>query len=354
MTTTPRTDTPIEACLTVDDFPVNGTYIRRAQCEAMGFPMPQICDWSHGWPRQADARFMSLPLVHRFTNLVEELNLRGKFTLLPCPGGLGRLDQSVRGLPDTERTAILDLIRKRVAPRFDLSLEVLTHAMALDTRTGALLPHTESAWVSHLAAPGPDHHEQLCAYLRFGWHILANLGFTARCVTIGGMPDVSGITDDHMLHQGHHLDRLADAIRVMRSEFVPGADCLFIFAATLDTRPPNGRPCRIKQYPDAFAVYDLQQAVEESLLGVFHGEGDIETEAAKLVTPDLSGGTMIEAAESGKVLSFLVHAQTLASRNTGMGLGIFQLACTRLRERYGKRLVWRTPTELAQRGLVNT
>lgn len=350
---TPSTDTLIEACLTIDDFPVNGTYIRRAQCEAMGFPMPQVCAWSRGWPRQADARFMSPPLVQRFADLVEEFNLRGKFTLLPCPGGLGRMDRTVRGLPDADRIAILDVVRNRLAPRFDISLEVLTHSMALDTRTGALLPHTESAWVSHLAAPGPDHHEQLCTYLRFGWRILENLGFTARCVSIGGMPDPSDITGNRMLHQGHYLDRLADAVRVMRSEFVPDAGCLFTFAATLNTRPPNGRPCQIKQYADSFVVYDLQQSIDESLLGVFHGEGNVEAEAAQLVTPDLSGGTLIEAAEAGKLLSVLAHSQTLSSRNTGMGLDVLRLAFTRLRERYGKRLIWLTPTELAHRGLVN-
>ncbi len=343
----------VEASLITDDFPINGSYIRRAQCAAMGFPMPEVCDWSRGWPSQASALFMPVPLASRFADLADEFDLRGKLTVLPCPGGLGRMDRSVRGLPDADRLALLDLVRERFAPRFDISLEVLTHSMGFDLRTEGLLPHTETAWVSHLATPGPGHHEALCEYLRFGWQILANEGIHVRCAHPGGMPDPSNLVGNRILNRGHHIERLADAIRQMRLEFAPDTDVLLTFADPPRPQPANGRPNLIRRYDDRFAVYAIQDVIGESLLGVFHGVGDVNAEADRLVTPDLGGGTLIEAAEAGKVVSLLSHAQSLSSCNTGLGLDVLHLALSRLRERYGKRLVWRTPTELVRRGLVN-
>lgn len=296
---------------------------------------------------------MPVPIAQRFADLAEEFDLRGKLTVLPVPGGLGRIDRSVRGLPDKDRVALLDLVRDRFVPRFDVSLEVLTHTMGLDIKTHALLPHTETAWVSHLATPGLGHYDQLCDYLRYGWQILASEGINVRCAHTGGMPDASNIVNDRILNRGHHIETLADAIRQMRHEFSPQSDVLFTFASPPRHQPENGKLNFIKGYDDGFSVFALQCTVQESLLGVFDGTGDVEAEANRLITPDLESGTLVETAEAGKVISLLGHAQTFASRNTGLGLDVLELALTRLRERYGKRLKWRSPTDMVREGLVN-
>ena len=342
-------DKPVEAYLIVDDFPINATYWRRFQCRAFGFPAPEVCEWSRGWPAQAAAPNIPVRLAESFADTLEEFDIRGKFTVLPCPAGLGRIDQSVREIPAADMQALLALARTRIAPRFDISLEVLTHSMALDTATGALLPHTESAWVSYLAAPGPGRHETLCAYLRHGWQILKNAGFTARCMTLGGMPDVSGITGGKMVHEGHNQEGLARAVAAMRREFLPDESINTMWAAVTvdsDWNRKTGLPTWVITDTDATRVFDLHCTIGEPFLAIMGGQGDVAAATDRLITPDLQHGQLVDAAESGAVVSMLVHAQTLTSLNTGLGLQAFREAMRRFRARYGRRLVWHKPTDL--------
>ena len=338
-----------EACLVIDDFPANGSYWRRAQTHAFGYPTPEVCEWSIGWPRQAAAPFINVDILRGLVDLVEEFDIRGKMTILPCPGGLGRIDRSIRNLDDRTLKEILKITRDRLAGRFDLSLEVLTHSMALDIKTGALLPHTESAWVSHLASPGKGHHEMLCEYIDHGVGILSNAGFSPKCVSIGGMPDVSGITRNRMLHDNHNIKRLADAVHDVFSRHFPNEKAFFVAASSRYVgriSKTRALPEKIRTYGDGTSIFHSVTSVGESPLSLFSGRGNPETTADSLVSKDLKGGSFIKTLESGRALVFLCHAQTLSSINTGLGLTALQIALKRLRQRYGRQLNWKTPTEL--------
>jgi len=342
---------PIEAYLIIDDYPINASYWRRFQCRAFGFPAPEVCEWSRGWPAQSAAHYMPVRIAEEFADTLDEFDIRGKFTVLPCPAGLGRIDQSVREIPTADLKALLDLARKRFAPRFDISLEVLTHSMALDIATGGLMPHTESAWVSYMSAPVPGRQETLCSYIRHGFEVHRNAGFTTRCMTLGGMPDVSGITGDKMVHEGHNLAGLAQAMATVSREFLPSETNTTLFAAVTTKSEWNsktGLPQLVLTRPDGTKVFDLFCAVGESLLALMGGQGDVAAVTDGLITPDLQRGRLVDAAESGAALSFIAHAQSLTSLNTGLGLKAFREAMRRLRARYGKRLVWRRPTDLVR------
>lgn len=337
----------VEACLVVDDFPMNASFVRRAQAVAMGFPQPEVCAWSMRWPAQASAVFMTLPNVHRFADLIESYGLRGKFTLLPCPGGLGRIDRSVRGLSDADLATILETVRRRIAPSFDVGLEVLTHSMALDPATEALLPHTESAWVAYLCAPGAGRFEKLCAYLRHGWTILRNVGIEPRSLTIGGMPDVSGIDPENVLRTGRHNDRLADAMAQVRNEIGPRSPRLVMRAALLEPKEFGVRPRLVKRYADGLEVFDLLCGMEDIVLPALNADADVNALADGLISPGLEKGTLIDVVNAGRILYLVVHTQTLNSLNTGQGLSVLAIVLERLRQRFGKKLVWRSSSELA-------
>jgi hypothetical protein len=66
-------------------------------------------------------------IPHEFTRRVadtfEKLNLRGKFTLIPMPSCLGRIDKSLKRVPREHLEEFLKLIRERIAPRFDITPE---------------------------------------------------------------------------------------------------------------------------------------------------------------------------------------------------------------------------------------
>lgn len=337
----------ISASLIIDDFPANASYWRRAQCEAFGYEAPQVCDFSMGWPDQRSAAFISPRVYETLIELIEQYDIRGKLSVLPVPGGLGRIDQSVRCLPDEDLEQILELTRSRMADRFTICLEVLTHSMAFDVQTGGLLPHTESAWVSHLAASG--RRDELAAIFEYGAAILRNVGLVCQGFVLGGMPDVSGITCgamDVIRNEGAYLDVMAAALRegLQRLGY---EGPLGIMACSSDE---NGGDPYVIPHPveQSAPVYHFFPTLSEPLLKVFRGGGDIETEAGKLITADLDGGVLVEQAESGRPLNILVHAQTLNAMNTGRGVSVLRLAMERLHQRYGKRICWQTPIEQAE------
>lgn len=85
-------------------------------------------------------------LIDHWADLVEETGIRGKFSVIPYPFGMGRVDRDVAGVSDHDRRHFLDVTRERVAPRMDITPEALTHWNALDLRTGQLLPLWEHIW----------------------------------------------------------------------------------------------------------------------------------------------------------------------------------------------------------------
>ena len=91
-------------------------------------------------------RTIPLSFMEDWCRWVSESGVRGDFTILPYPAGLGRIDQSLDGFDTGELRAWLDLAREAVAPRFDIHCEILTHTNALDLRTGRLLSVSEHEW----------------------------------------------------------------------------------------------------------------------------------------------------------------------------------------------------------------
>lgn len=343
----------IPACLIIDDFPLNASYWRRAQQAAMGFPVVAYpgCGWSRDWPRQRAAPFISVDHTRQFADLVEEFGVRGKFTVLPCPGGLGRVDQSVRLLEDAELAGLLELVRNRIVPRFEITPEVLTHTMAMDPATGGLLPHAESPWVAHLAARKDP--TDLLAYFRLAWTVLANVGLRPSGLTVGGMNDPSGIGSAGLIPEGHQREGLGNALFTILREFGQTRKTAFVFAGGPIRSPISARylaPDKCYEAPTGERLYDLRIFPPDVLLNLYYGEGDVLEEAEKIISADLTRGAMVEHVESGKALVFHTHCSTLSSLNTGLGLRLLREILTRLRSRYGTQLQWMTPTELIQWG----
>ena len=337
----------VRGCVIVDDVPSNPTYWWRAQQTAFGYDVPVI-GFGGPWREQAAAPVLPVEIAHGFADFAEEFDVRGKFTLLPCPAGHGRIDREVRGFARADLDAIVAVVRDRLAPRFDITPEVLTHSMALDVESGALLPHSESAWVSWLAREG--RIETLMAYLRHGGTILRNVGIAAHGVTVGGMTDPSGIAAGEMVLFGFHREALCRAVLAVEREFDPATGDSFIYTGSKPVSSESAArqaPECLHTSPDGGRVFALHSMPDDPLIGLLYGGGDESTAADRLVTPDLSAGSLVDEAEAGRAVVITVHSQTLNALNTGRGLKVLREAVRRLRERYGRRLAWHTPRELA-------
>ena len=339
---------PVRACLIVDDVPIAAAYWMRLQQLAFGY-VPTETGWGHRWRELASSAFLRISDLRGFADFVERNEIRGKFSVLPCPAGLGRIDQSVRGLSDSDLTEFLEIVRSRIAPRFDITPEVLTHTLAIRPATGALLPHTEIAWLTHLLASGRT--EDLKEYLRQAWTILHNVGLQPHGLTLGGMDDKSGIAAGKMANRGDYCEELAKALLAVEVEFNPTTARSFIFgpfASNAERARTRNFPRVILETDRGARVYKLTALGHDPAFPLLHGDGDLAKSIDNLISPDLGHGQWVEAAEQGHALVVVTHAQTLNAANTGMGLDMFSESVRRLRQRYGNRLVWHTPDELSQ------
>src|SRR5579871_1039869 len=99
-----------------------------------------------GQEEPAYARTIPLDFMEAWCRFVQETGIRGDFTVLPYPAGLGRVDDRLEGYDTGEVRAWMALAREAVAPQFDIHCEILTHTMALDLKTRQMLPISEHAW----------------------------------------------------------------------------------------------------------------------------------------------------------------------------------------------------------------
>lgn len=343
----------IPACLIVDDFPINGSYWTREQQTAFGFTPTSGGLFGYNWRAQQPAAFCPIQVLEEFADIADEFELGGKFTVLPCPAGLGRIDGTVRGVEPGYIERALDIVRRRIVPRFNITPEVLTHSMAYDVNSGALLPHTESAWVSYLAGAG--RHEELYAYLGTAWSILRNVGIMATGLTIGGIPDLSGITNERSLVEGHHREALSGVLCDVMRSYVPAQRETFLFAYGRPVHEPyvtSRLPEPIFKSDDGVTVLELLCDIPDILLNLMHAEGDPIAEADKLIARDLSSGALVDCIDSGMPVVLLVHAQTLNSLNSGLGVRCLRETVRRLRERYGRTLQWMPALELCRLSMI--
>ena len=148
---------PVPASLLIDDgAPVN------------------LMHWHCPW--EAHERLIPNRLARQFAELCERHGVMGKFSVPPMPAALGRIDARLVGVPAAHLGGFLDIIRGRIAPRFDITPELLTHLVAFDPSDG--FQHVyEDAWVAHASA------DEIADYIAFALKLLAKVGLKATGVT---------------------------------------------------------------------------------------------------------------------------------------------------------------------------
>jgi len=80
----------------------------------------------HG--RQHEAT-IPLDLLEQFAEVAQRHAMRGKFTVLPYPAGLGTILEEWKGFDRQEIERWLEITRTEIAPLFDITPEILTHTL---------------------------------------------------------------------------------------------------------------------------------------------------------------------------------------------------------------------------------
>ena len=109
-----------------------------------------------------------------------ENGVKGKFSLIPYPAGIGRVDEGFSDFPIHEYQSWLRIYREIIWPNFDLTPEMLTHTAVVDLKTFSLTEEWEQVeWVD----PPID---KLTDYIITAMEMLNNVGIPCEGVTSPG------------------------------------------------------------------------------------------------------------------------------------------------------------------------
>ena len=110
-----------------------------------------------------------------------ENGVKGKFSLIPYPAGMGRVDEGFPDFPIHEYQSWLRIYREIIWPNFDLTPEMLTHTAVVDLETLALTEEWEQVeWVD------PPVDNRLTDYIIASMEMLNNVGIPCEGVTSPG------------------------------------------------------------------------------------------------------------------------------------------------------------------------
>jgi hypothetical protein len=267
----------------------------------------------------------------------DRFNLRGKFTIIPMPSCLGRIDQSLKRVPQDHLNEFLKLMRDRIAPAFDITPEFLTHLSSYDLKTGSYQRHLyEDAWIS--AAPA----EEIVEYFTLAFQILKNVGLEATGIT---SPWVSGIDVE-----SKYAKALGDA---QWNVFQRRLTWYFLHAASDSEAPIQ---CSV-EYKDA----ERNQVVVSvpANAGDIFWSMDIADKNARvkmikegidrLISPDGKTGRIRQLIDTGFPVVIVTHWQSLFTQGTELGLQGLTALAERISKVYGSEMEWVKCSEMARR-----
>ncbi|HOI55900.1 MAG TPA: hypothetical protein PLP01_11670 [Phycisphaerae bacterium] len=317
----------------VDDPPVNTTYWLRRQPKEMGVatePRGSFGRYVADWRRQEPGKLIPNAFWRKFIDWARGCGVRGKFTLLPCPAGLGFIDDQVEGYSDGELSELVGMVREEYTRQFSVTPEILTHTMAWDLKRKMLLPETEHDWM------GRQDEPTLTAYMAEALRVLKRVGIEAP-----GITQPCNFRGDEDLY--------ARAVLAAEKE-VNGISRTFYFLHCDGESHSVASTVKLADPASGDYVVSVVSAIrpDEPFWQSLYGDGDVEEMADYFITADGSRGRFIDLAATGSALVFHGHSQTLFSNGTEKGFQSLQLVVSRVEKHLGDRVRWVTAREFCE------
>ena len=275
-------------------------------------------------------RDVPVDFIRRFADVVERRQIRGKFSVLPMPAGLGTVGD---GWPGCDRQGLEEWVstaRQRIAPRMDITPEILTHAGAVDLDTMGLLDENERDWASH------QTHATLTPYIAAALRLLNEVGLEATGVT---SPWDFGVEVESDYQH---------AIRTAMKE-VNAREQTWYFLHT-DGRGVEPRSQVVWREGDAWLVSIWSQCgdfIWDTMETAQTDDAYVCSVADRFLTEDGRAGRLAELLRAGVPIVFHSHWQSLYSNGRETGLRVLDEVGRRVQEARGDEVRWVKCSELA-------
>lgn len=290
-------------------------------------------------------RWEDVPVVHpesftrEFAEFCLEAGVRGKFSVVPCPAALGRIDEGLPLFSRQQQESWLAMCREVIQPAFDITPEMITHTFVVDPQT--LQPVEPRIWEQMEWETLPTDQEELVFdYIATACRILDNVGLTPEGVTSPG--GFGGRTLDFYARVA------GGAIRSVTGDPAP-----YFFKRVTDE--PITRAGQVEVpvwYPDPAAGTATGEIIASTgdWTGSWTGYGEVN--ADKYLTTDLQGGRVAELMAAGEPVIFCSHWQGFYGMHNEdrRGFRALQTVVARLKELdpRGERTRWRKCSEITR------
>ena len=269
-----------------------------------------------------------------FAKVCRRNHIMGKFTVVPMPDGLGRLDGKLNGVSAADMRKHIKIIKEEIEPVFSITPEILTHFRAYNLQANTYRHFFEDEFVARATA------EEIADYVGLSLEILSNAGLNPTGVT---SPWNTGITNE---------DNYARGIGMAFRKVMRVNEC-FYFLHTQDKAwkepkvmvdtPETGRVVTVpNNMPDAFRY--TQNPIKTN-----QAKKNVKTQIDSILSPDGRNGIMRELFEEGTPLVFIAHWQNLFSDGRSIGLEGLDTLTKRINKVFGRQIEWMPMAELAKR-----
>src|SRR4051812_45811207 len=123
------------------------------------------------WPHEIPDRF-----VRKFGEWCAEHGVKGKYSIVPYPACVGRLDRVLPGWTQQELDDSLNLVRTVMMPNWDIHPEMVTHTRVIDLKTGHPYPEVSPKFMENWEWSTNRSADELGVYMAYALNILKNVG----------------------------------------------------------------------------------------------------------------------------------------------------------------------------------
>ncbi len=282
------------------------------------------------WPVEIPDSF-----VRRFGEWCSTMGVKGKYSIVPYPACVGRVDRFLPGWTERELEDSRELVRTLITPNWDIHPEMATHTRVIDLKTGHPYADRSPKFMENWEWTTGRSADEIGAYLAYSLDILKNAGFACEGVTTPGgfgnkaLPQLSQAT--------------LEAVRSVYRAEIP-----HYFRHLSDSGERSVAP-RVEN------ASGLQSADPRCVVSIIGCTGDWTggwdctppESADRFITEDLQAGRMVDVITRGEPAMMVCHWTGIYWNGQELGFKVFQEVVRRLHARFDN-LLWMKLSELSR------
>lgn len=265
--------------------------------------------------------------VRKFGKVCEKYDVKGKFSIVPIPACLGRLDENINMVDQRSRKEFIRLAQKYIKPRFSITPEILTHFQAWNLQHNSGMHMHEDQFISTKSA------EEIAEYVGLALQILDNVGLTPSGVS---SPWATGANNEQ---------NYAAGIGMAFKRILNRNRCFYFLH-----RMP--RPILMCDTPETGRVIHVPANCGDQFwpgnmgLTAAQTRKKIKQNLDEVLTEDGKKGMLREFADQGEHFSLITHWTSLFSDGGEYGLEGFEYLLERIKKVFGNEIEWKMYEEL--------